>query len=90
MLLRDTTDVVSGNKLRFPKKKSAQTYVFLIRVASVAFFHNTVAKARARAARASQRGSSKRHNIVNPQLEGKPGPTYGIGDDAQRARTRQI
>jgi len=50
----------------------------------------TVAKARARAARASQRGSSKRHGIVNPRLERKLGPTYGIGDDAQRDRTRQI
>ena len=45
--------------------------------------------------------SSKRHghrqpaiqsgtNIVSLQLEGQLGPTYGIGDDAQRARTRQI
>ena len=59
-------------------------------MASVAFFHNTVAKARARAARASQRGSSKRHGIINPRLEGKLGPTYGIGDVAQRVWTRQI
>jgi len=54
-------------------------------------FHKiTVTKARAQAARASQRESSKRHDIVSPQLEGELGPTYGIGDDAQRARTRQI
>jgi hypothetical protein len=54
------------------------------------FYKITVTKARARAARASQRGSSKRHGIVSPRLEGELGPTYEIGDDAQRARTRQI
>ena len=54
------------------------------------FFHNTVAKARAWAARASQRKTSKRHGIVNPRLEGKLGPTYGIGDDAKRDRTQQV
>ena len=81
----------------------AQTVVFLIRVwrASLIFTQNHSDKgARTGSTRIAER-SSKRHehrqpaiqsgtNIVSLQLEGQLGPTYGIGDGAQRARTRQI